>query len=128
MNLRICSLAFWLFLLGCNSVGAEEAQKWRGFILDKQCVNSVRDEASADDFIQHHTKDCALMRNCRASGFGLYAGGKWFDLDKHGSDLALKILSESKKHSGFFVEVRGDLRGKVLKVQSIREVEQEKSE
>ncbi len=62
------------------------------------------------------------MPNCRARGYSLYSGKKWFDLDKHGNELAFRVLKSSKKSSGFYVEVTGSVQGAVLKTQSIREI------
>lgn len=103
-------------------------EKWRGYMVDRQCADSVREDSDPKAFLQHHTKDCALMPNCRARGYSLYADGNWFDFDKAGNERAVKVLRASKRKSGFFVEVAGTAQGKVLKVGSIKEIEEPKAE
>jgi hypothetical protein len=71
------------------------------------------------------------MANCRAKGYSIYATSperKWLDLDKKGNDLALKLLKASKKRIGFYVEVTGTATKKVLKTQSIEEIDEPKAQ
>lgn len=128
MKLKLALTAFFWIVAGSNLAYAAEASKWRGYLLDKMCADSVVEDSNPTSFIQHHTKDCALMRNCKAAGYGLYVKGKWFDLDKQGNQQAIKVLQASKKNSGFYVEIAGGLHGKVLQVQSIKEVEEPKAQ
>jgi len=119
-----------LLLSGTAAAFSAAASKWQGYLLDRQCADSVREDAEPKVFIQHHTKDCALMPNCRAKGYSVYVAStdndKWFDLDNKGNDLAVKLLKASKRRSGFYVEVTGTRQDKVLKTQSIKEIEEPK--
>lgn len=90
--------------------------------MDRQCADSIRQDSDPIMFIKHHTKDCALMPNCRRKGYSLYVpDGKWYELDKKGNELAVKILTASKKKSGFYVRVTAVAQGKLLKVESMKE-------
>lgn len=104
--------------------------KWQGYLVDRQCADSVREDSDPKTFIHHHTKDCALMPNCRAKGYSVYvtpAENKWLDLDKKGNELAVKLLKSSKRRSGFYVEITGTQQNKVLKTQTIKEIDEPKA-
>jgi hypothetical protein len=90
--------------------------------VDKQCADSVREDSHPEDFIKHHTKDCALMENCRRKGYTLYVQPGWFDLDKHGNYLAVKVLQKSKRNRAFFVRIEGSAQAGILKVKRIVEI------
>jgi len=49
-----------------------EAMTYTGTIIDNMCASNTKDIAS---FIKTHTKECALMPQCVASGYSLYADG-----------------------------------------------------
>lgn len=122
MNKSIAILlpaSLWICI---NAAFCEGVAKWQGYVIDKQCADSVREDSNPISFIQHHTRDCSLMSNCRALGYCLYSNGKWLDFDKKGNELAIKLLQASKKKSGVFSEATGILEGKVLKVQAMKEV------
>lgn len=97
----------------------------RGFLVDRQCADSVRHDADPVAFIKHHTKDCALMPNCRARGYCLYAGGKWLNLDARGNKLAIELIQKSKRKRGFFVEMTGRKEERQFVVQAMTEVAEE---
>jgi len=117
-------------LLETYSAGAEaaEVRNWQGYLLDRQCADSVKEDSDRNVFIQHHTKDCALMPNCRAKGYTLYSKHRWLNLDKRGSEMAVKVLKVSKRKSGFYVEVTGTLDKEMLKTASIKEIDEPKAQ
>ncbi|MBA3991949.1 MAG: hypothetical protein C0469_00385 [Cyanobacteria bacterium DS2.3.42] len=102
--------------------------RWQGYLIDRQCADSVREDSDPKVFIQHHTKDCALMPNCRAKGYTLYSKHKWLNLDKRGSEIAVEVLKASKRKSGFYVEVTGTLDKELLKTASIKEIDEPKAQ
>jgi hypothetical protein len=122
----------FLFLSGTTAAFSAALNKWQGYLLDRQCADSVREDADPKVFIQHHTKDCALMPNCRAKGYSVYVASaetdKWLDLDKKGNAMAVKLLKASKRRSGFYVEITGIRQDKVLKTQSIKEIDEPKAQ
>lgn len=125
---RIASVMISIFALTLAANADDQKQNFRGYILDKKCADSVKDDNDPSAFIEHHTKDCALMRNCKKSGYRLYSKGNWFDLDKKGNELAIKTLEQSKRKNNFYVEVTGKSEGKSLQVISMKELDKEKAE
>ena len=117
-------------LLETSYAGADaaEVRKWQGYLIDRQCADSVREDSDPKVFIQHHTKDCALMPNCRAKGYTLYSTHKWLNLDKRGGEIAVKVLKGSKRKSGFYVEVTGTFDKELLKTASIKEIDEPKAQ
>lgn len=110
---------------------AEAQTKWQGYLVDRGCADSVRNDSDPTMFVQNHTKDCALMPNCRAKGYSIYATSpecKWLDLDKKGNDLALKLLKSSKRRISFYVEVTGVRKKHELKTQSLEEIDEPKAQ
>jgi hypothetical protein len=120
--LAISLLAGWI-----NSAVAAQTT-WRGYVVDRQCADSVRDDTDPRVFLQHHTRDCALMPNCKVKGYSLYANGRWFDFDLVSNQRAIRVLQASKRKNGMYAEVSGSLQGKVLTVQSIKEIDEPKAE
>lgn len=116
------------FALGASDACATEPIKWRGYLVDRSCADSVRQDPDPKSFLQHHTKDCALMPNCQSKGYSLYSDKKWFDLDKKGTQLAVKTLRASRKKSGFFVEITGTAKNNLLTVQEMKEVDEPKGD
>lgn len=121
-RLSFVAVAVFTLVFSPTSRAAEKVSEFQGFLVDKQCADSVRQDSDPEDFIQHHTKDCALMANCRRKGYVLYAKPNWFDLDKHGSRLAIKVLQKSKRKNGFYVRVKGSAQAGILKVKEIVEL------
>ncbi|MBX9771127.1 MAG: hypothetical protein K2X29_07135 [Candidatus Obscuribacterales bacterium] len=130
MNRFVIVLLTLTVLLETSYPGVEAAvvRKWQGYLLDRQCADSVREDSDPKVFIQHHTKDCALMPNCRAKGYSLYSKHKWLNLDKRGSEIAVKVLKASKRKRGFYVEVTGTLDKESLKTASIKEIDEPKAQ
>lgn len=127
---KLATATLAMLLLGSvlsPSVRSDESSKWQGYLLDRECADSVREDSDPKTFIHYHTKDCALMANCRAKGYSIYtanaSGNKWFNLDKKGNELAVRLLKASKRRSGFYVEVIGTRENSVLKTQMIREID-----
>lgn len=126
------SVCAFLFLSGTTAAFSAALSTWQGYLVDRQCADSVREDSDPKVFIQHHTKDCALMPNCRAKGYSVYVAStgndKWLDLDKKGNDMAVKLLKATKRRSGFYVEVTGTRQDKMLKTQSIKEIDEPKAQ
>jgi hypothetical protein len=76
----------------------------RGTLIDNACAGSQTPEQLAA-FIKTHTKECALMPGCAASGYGIFADGLFrrFDaasnakveafLRKEGSKLEVVVVA-----------------------------------
>ncbi len=109
-------------VFSATSIAADNVSKFQGYLVDKQCADSVRGDSATEDFIKHHTQDCALMINCRQKGYSLYAKPAWFDLDQNGNKLAIKVLKKSKRKDCFYVQIEGSARAGILKVKEIVEI------
>lgn len=99
----------------------EASELWKGYVIDQMCAKSHKSDPHPLNFVKNHTRDCALMEACRASGYALYSDGKWFNLDKNGNKLTEKVIAASSKSRGFHVAVQGDLAGNTIKVKDIQE-------
>ena len=68
-----------------------------------------------------HTRECALMPPCTASGYGvLTADGKFVTLDDAGNQKAVAALKASKKTDNVQVQVMGEQSGSSMKVSDIK--------
>lgn len=121
----IYPLAALIVLLGLAVlISAQEKQTTlTGYIVDKQC--SVGRAKAADPMASAagHTRDCALMPNCAASGYGVFADGKYYEFDAKGTELTKALLEASKKTKGIKATVTGTLDGSKLAVAKISEVD-----
>lgn len=88
-----------------------------GYLLDQMCGVEVRDTAKAAE----HSRECALMDHCVASGYGIFAEGKFIKLDAQGNKKAKTFLESSKREKGILVILEGNLNGDVLTVSAIKE-------
>lgn len=112
-----------------GEVLAEGEKVWTGYLSDTKCSEAVKDDSDPSDFLKHHTKDCALMPNCKSAGYILYSKHEWLKFDDAGNKKAVELLKASKKKRGFFVEVRASREGNLLRTESIKEIaEPEKNE
>ena len=82
-------------------------------VVDVNCSSKVADNADA------HTRDCALK--CEKSGFGIVTEDKQFlKFDAAGNAKIMKQLHKSKEADHLRVNVKGDVDGDMLKVDSIK--------
>src|SRR5690348_15460962 len=81
-------------------------------VVDVNCSSKVA--ANPDS----HTRECALM--CEKSGYGIVTSDKKFlKFDADGNAKIAKALKESKETDHLRVDVKGDVQGDMLKVESI---------
>ena len=101
---------------GCLAYGATV----NGILVDRACgakIAASNDQKAAAG----HTRECALMPPCVASGYGvLTADGKYITLDDAGNQKAQTALKASKKTDNMKVQVTGDQSGDSIKVASIK--------
>src|SRR5258707_364211 len=112
-------LAIFLNAGSCLAAQADIGKRY-GYIVDRQCADSVKQDSNAESFVANHTKDCSLM--CKNKGYNLYSGGKWLALDAQGNKLALEVLQKSKSERGLYVEAIGAVKDNILAVKSMREI------
>ena len=72
-------------------VSAGDTMTVKGDIIDNMCADGNKDNLT--EFVKSHTKGCALMPNCVASGYSLYVDGKLHKFD----DASNKKIEEFLK-------------------------------
>ncbi|MDD5686883.1 MAG: hypothetical protein PHE88_03505 [Elusimicrobia bacterium] len=117
-----------LLLLGFTLVSAENMPKtakqadknvmeFKGIVIDNMCATSNKDKLG--DFVKTHTKECALMANCQASGYSLYtADGQLIGFDKESNPKIVKFLKN--KNSKLQVVLKAKKDGDMLHLVSIK--------
>jgi hypothetical protein len=88
----------------------------KGTIIDNACAGANKDNLA--EFIKTHPKSCALMPNCVASGYSIYADGKLMQFDK-GSGAKIEEFLK-KDDSKLEVVVETEKAGDELKLVSIK--------
>ena len=73
--------------------GEEEVITLKGDIIDNMCANASKDKL--EEFVKTHTKECALMTHCVASGFSIYADGKLHKFDEVSNKKIEEFLNKS---------------------------------
>jgi hypothetical protein len=72
-----------------------EKKTLSGNIVDKACSGRVAKAANPQEAAGGHSKKCALSDNCKASGYGVYSDGKFYEFDAKGAELAADALTKS---------------------------------
>jgi hypothetical protein len=121
--LAVCALSF----------GGAMAGKYMGYLSDVACGTSATGKAGDGTNMktepEKHSVACMVAAPCAASGYGLLinegtASAKkyvFYKFDKKGSDLAAKLLKDTKKKDNMSVEVAGMKEKDTIKVTSITE-------
>jgi hypothetical protein len=94
-----------------------------GYLVDQNCgKRMVMDDIKKSDAkAAKHTKDCALDEACKANGYGIVTGGKFYSFDGAGDKKAFDYLSATKKEDNIKVEVAGMMNGDTMLVESIKD-------
>src|SRR5262249_20734364 len=91
------------------------AAEVRGVLMDKMC--SMKAMKEGQKAAAMHTRECALMPNCKASGYGVYTSdGKYLKFDAAGDEKASQALASTAKKDNLNVTVTGDIEGDTIKV------------
>jgi len=96
-----------------------------GVIVDKNCATGKVAKQGGDlqTAAANENRGCILMTSCLNSGLGLYSGGKYYEFDRKGNELAKAALEKSKKDKGAKFKVTGKVTGDKMAVESITEIE-----
>ncbi len=95
------------------------AEKVEGYLIDKACSAKVAKEGV--DAAKTHTKDCALMPDCKESGYGVVtADGKFLKFDKDGDRMAAKVLGFASGKDNIKVTVNGEVKGSSIIVRAVQ--------
>ncbi|MDD5729814.1 MAG: hypothetical protein PHN57_01605 [Candidatus Omnitrophica bacterium] len=65
----------------------------KGVIVDNACAGAQKPEQLAE-FVKTHTKQCALMPQCEASGYSIFTDGKLIKFDKASSAKIAEFLKK----------------------------------
>ena len=98
-----------------------------GYVVDQHCAGSMATKANAMEKAAGHTRDCALMEDCAASGYGIFSGGKYYKFDTKGSATAKALIEKSKRTKGMYFTAVGKLDEGALTVASLVEATPPKS-
>ena len=98
-----------LFLISTLILSGAE---FSGHLMDTMCAAKKLDQASS------HTAQC--MKDCAKSGFGLVTkDGNYLKFNESGNAKALKALKAGNREANLRVKVTGELRGSLIRVDSI---------
>jgi hypothetical protein len=95
-----------------------------GVIVDKACATGKVAKQGGDlqTAAANESKGCILMPSCAKSGLGVYSGGKYYEFDAKGNELAKAALEKSKKDKGATFKVTGKVTGDKVAVTGIEEI------
>jgi hypothetical protein len=96
--------------------GEEDTLTLKGDIIDNMCAKASQDNLT--EFVKNHTKECALMTHCAASGFAIYADGQLHKFDETSNKKIEEFLKKS--NSKLQVEVKVKKSGEEFSLVSIK--------
>ena len=115
-----------LILAGTSLPVTAADNKWAGYLVDRSCADNAKANGFGSEYLQTHKRECALNAGCSKEGYSLFSKGKWYQLDKKGSDLARNLLQSSTTKESHFVIVTGIEDKGQVKVSSLKELAQAK--
>jgi hypothetical protein len=98
-----------------------------GYVTDQHCGGTIATKANMMEKAAGHTRDCALMEDCAASGYGIFSGGKYYKFDTKGSATAKALIEKSKRSKGLYFTAVGKLDDGTLTLASLAEATPPKS-
>jgi hypothetical protein len=109
-----------LAILVLGTAGLADRAGKTGVLLDAMCGEKIAGDTAKTE---RQTVACATSPSCKASGYGIAAGGKFYKFDEAGDKQASEILANTKKKSNVKVKVTGDFTETPVKVDSLVEVD-----
>jgi hypothetical protein len=107
-----------MFVLALTSAIPSFAETIEGILIDNMCSGEVQKKGF--DAAKAHTKECALMDQCKSSGFAVATpDGKVIKLDAKGNQAAAKALEGGSKNDNITVKVDGKVSGDSIAVSSL---------
>lgn len=123
--IAVMLLAGIVFAVEQAAKPAEDAKvmTYMGTIIDNLCATT--NKANLGEFVKTHTKKCALMPNCAASGYSLYmSDGKLMPFDKAGNKKIVTFLKKKnvlkKKYGELTVTITASEANGELSIVSIQ--------
>lgn len=126
-------LAISLMLSGAQvpdkKTETEKPEKIEGVLIDQQCSSNAQTHVALGGgthlvggmlWAYTHTRKCALMPECRRSGYGVATNdNRYLLFDPIGNRKALALLQSSKKEDDLEVLVIGSIQGDHIRVSTI---------
>jgi hypothetical protein len=112
---------FSIFMLLCLTGSmvfcamAQETVTVTGVLVDNKCAQA--NAADLGNFVTTHTKECALLPECQASGYSIYAEGVLTKLSEDSWAKVVEFLNS--ENSKLDVVLTAEKSGQELKVISI---------
>jgi hypothetical protein len=107
-------------LVPVNAAGDET---FNGYLVDRSCAAMFKnDHLDPTKRLKDHLKSCDLDPACSDSGYTIYSGGKWIDLDAPTSAMVQKVLRASKKDKGNMFKVTGTIKRNELHGTTVAEI------
>lgn len=94
---------------------AADVLSFKGDIIDNMCAAENKDHLA--DFLKTHSKECALMSHCVASGYSIFSDGKLYKFDQASNKKIEEFLRQPD--SKLQVSVKAEKVGQELKLVSI---------
>ncbi len=116
------ALSLLAILAGSCAAGLAADSRFAGYLIDRSCADNMKTLVDCQDMLKGHKKECALNESCSKDGYAIFSKGKWYNLDKKGSELAKNLLKASRAKEGHFVIVNGSSEKDEIKVTSLREL------
>ena len=111
---------FFVMSILCSMVLLGLGDGKTGILVDTKCAAGMGgDEAKAAG----HKVSCALAPNCKASGFGIVADGKFYRFDEAGNTKALALLEATEKASALKVRAEGHVMEDMIHVSALEAVD-----
>ena len=94
----------------------------RGYVVDAMCAKGMVGKENVMKRAAAHTKVCALEEACSASGYGIFADGKWYKFDAAGDKKAKGMIGASPREKGLAFKVMGRQSKDYFAVSSLEEI------
>ncbi len=121
--LTLFSMMATVLISAQTKKAAQSSDQLKGYVMDRMCGSKLSqyppDQAMTK--AAKHTRICALMDGCAASGYGLVLNGTWTAFDDKGSKKAEQYLRKSTAEDQLFVTVTGKLTGEKITLTAIKE-------
>ena len=99
-----------------------------GYVVDAMCAKGMAGKETTMKKAMGHSKECALDKDCAASGYGVFSDGKYYKFDEKGDAMAKGLIEKTTTEKGIMIDVTGTMKGETFVVASVTEhKEQEKS-
>lgn len=95
---------------------------WQGYLVDRFCRQFDSGDNLSFRFAREHTRDCALLPECKSAGYALFSNGQWFNLNQNGNSLAENYLNQTKRPMAIYVMIEGTLSQQTIFATNITEV------